>query len=77
MSFACYAAQALQFLGLREPPDGLGAMLAAGQPHSAAQGAPAMLPATWERLQKFYQPFNEQLSQLLSEPSYLEWNKAV
>ncbi len=67
--------QVLGFLGLGEPKEGLGAMLAAGQPHSAVQGVPATPPATRQRLLNFYRPFNEQLSALLSEPSYLEWNK--
>lgn len=63
----------LEFLHVT-PPENMGPLLQAGQPHSHTAGQPPMLARTRERLQHFYQPYNQQLADLLSETKYAEWS---
>lgn len=70
---SCCLLQVLEFLQVA-PPEDIGPLLLAGQPHSHTAGQPHMLARTRERLQHFYQPYNQQLADLLSEPKYAEWS---
>jgi hypothetical protein len=65
--------QVLKFLRV-QPPDDMAPILQAGQMSDATAGVPQMLPQTRERLQQFYQPFNQQLADLLSDDRYSRWN---
>lgn len=65
--------QVMDFLEVR-PPDDLASMLQAGQLRDFTAGMPPMLPETRERLQQFFEPYNQQLGELLSDAAYAEWN---
>jgi N-formylglutamate amidohydrolase len=65
--------QVLHFLQA-PPPDDMAPMLRAGKVPDVAAGVPPMLPQTRQRLQHFYQPYNQQLAHLLSDAKYAEWS---
>jgi N-formylglutamate amidohydrolase len=64
--------QVLQFLQV-QPPKDMAPLLQAGQAADVTAGVPPMLPVTRQRLQHFYQPYNQQLADLLSDTKYSEW----
>lgn len=64
--------QVLEFLQA-QPPDDMAPILQAGQMPDITAGVPPMLAQTRERLQQFYQPYNQQLADLLSDSRYSEW----
>jgi hypothetical protein len=64
--------QVLKFLQA-QPPDDIAPMLQAGQVPDITAGVPPMLAHTRERLQQFYQPYNQQLAELLSDDRYSRW----